>query len=135
ERWVRKICCGTARNRQACGCGQRSARLNVQGGGGSEYTLRGLQAGWVVAPAKTIKTGNTFSAHPLDIERLQEAMKIPGCLYGDVCRLTNLKPLRPAEQCFGLEQQDGEREPGHHGGELWERVVSGSTHGVGTGNR
>jgi hypothetical protein len=77
-----------------------------------------LQTCRVVAPAETVKIGKAFSAHPLHVQRLNELMKSPGCLHGDVCRLTNLKPLCPLMEGFRLKPQDGERKPGHHSGQL-----------------
>ena len=125
---------GTARDRQACGCSHGSAWLDVYRCAGSVHSLCGLPACRVVAPAKTIKISEAFPTRPLDVKRLKDAVKFPGCLHGDVCCLTDLEPLCPAKQGLGLEQKDSDCEANYHGNELRERIVFQSTHGVRTGS-
>jgi hypothetical protein len=59
-------------------------------------------------------------------------VKIAGCPHRNGGSRTDLKPLRPMEQGFGFKRHDSEHKAGHDTGELWERIVSGSTHSLKT---
>jgi hypothetical protein len=87
---VLKGCRGTARDRQAGVRNHSSARWDAPWRARSCKTLCGFEACRVVAPAKTIKIGEGFPAHPFYVKRLQGSVEPSGCLHGDVCRLTDL---------------------------------------------